>query len=324
MKIKSIAFYLKKLWRDQTNPLIYSLPECGFGGQKLDFYYFKFEEKSLLAGGSQDFHFDNEGIPLIPTYIDVNERKLHYYPTSIGQYALAIFHSWLETRDDAHLARFRKIVDWFSNNQDGKGRWLASVPNPTSGLYPGWPSAMAQGRGLNILLRGWQVFGVDKYREQAEKALGCYQVPVKDGGVLSSWNGGPFFEEFPSENAAHELNGMIFAMWGLWDYIRSCPNPKMALDLWNMGVDTLCSALPDYDLGYWSAYDLLHKEGRRQFPNVATMHYHWIHIRQLEVMERITSRKEFSITAKRWRSYAQSRLNSLRASIGKGLRVLTR
>ena len=60
-------------------------------------YYFLFNEKELLSGGSQDFHFDEKGIPVIPTYVDVDEERMHYFPISIGQYGLAIYHTYLDT-----------------------------------------------------------------------------------------------------------------------------------------------------------------------------------------------------------------------------------
>ncbi|MBK8042493.1 MAG: hypothetical protein IPK21_07400 [Haliscomenobacter sp.] len=85
-----------KLWNDlralnRRIPANLSVQEASLG-----YYYIRFREEPrklnrLIAG------FDEQGIPLNTTYIDVEEKRLHYYPISIGQYALAVFHSWLDT-----------------------------------------------------------------------------------------------------------------------------------------------------------------------------------------------------------------------------------
>ena len=88
MKIKKAIFMLRKLLRDfNTNRKI----EINMENQSetLGYYYIKFDED--IAKLNRLIHsFDNNGVPLNTTYIDVEDTKLHYYPISIGQYGLAI------------------------------------------------------------------------------------------------------------------------------------------------------------------------------------------------------------------------------------------
>lgn len=63
---------------------------------ELTYYYFLFEEDKInTRGGNHPFQFDEAGIPLVHSYIDVVDGKgYYYYPITIGQYALAVFHSF--------------------------------------------------------------------------------------------------------------------------------------------------------------------------------------------------------------------------------------
>ena len=83
MKIKKVIFMLRKLLRDfNTNRKI----EINMDNQSetLGYYYIKFDED--IAKLNRLIHsFDNNGVPLNTTYIDVEDTKLHYYPISIGQ-----------------------------------------------------------------------------------------------------------------------------------------------------------------------------------------------------------------------------------------------
>ena len=78
-------------------------------------YYFKFEEN--LSRLNRLIHsFDEKGVPINTSYIDVEKRQLHYYPITIGQYGLAVFHSWLSTRQEVKKQLFLNIADWFQTH----------------------------------------------------------------------------------------------------------------------------------------------------------------------------------------------------------------
>ena len=173
MKIKKVIFMLRKLLRDfNTNRKI----EINMDNQSetLGYYYIKFDED--IAKLNRLIHsFDNNGVPLNTTYIDVEDTKLHYYPISIGQYGLAIFHSWLKTHSEEKKVHFLRIADWFMNNRTDHSElgcyWLTEVPKPEYHVHQPWKSAFAQSRGISILLRAWQVTGDDAYLKVATQAL---------------------------------------------------------------------------------------------------------------------------------------------------------
>ena len=53
----------------------------------LDYYYFVFNEDRVSKGKDQALikKFDENGIPINKTYIDVTDKEYVYFPISIGQ-----------------------------------------------------------------------------------------------------------------------------------------------------------------------------------------------------------------------------------------------
>ena len=257
------------MWADFKRPRnIYSVPEDVFS-QKLEYYYFKFSEKELLDGTHQALlkSFDENGIPLNTAYVDVAEAKLHYYPISIGQYGLAVFHSYLESKTEEKKNHFLKIADWFYDNVtlDNKlgAYWLTNIPKPEYKVDNAWKSAFSQGRGLSILLRAWQITNNDKYLELCTKALVPFTYDINDGGVCANLNEGyPFFEEYVASEPTMVLDGHIFSLFGLYDFVRAVPkeidseNHALAKTVFENGIKSLIHFLPEYDMGFWLKFNL--------------------------------------------------------------------
>ncbi len=295
----SRKFY-KDIKRDRD---IYQLSE-DVHSEQLGEYYFLIDEQELLAGHSQNYSFDAEGIPVIPSYIDVEDDRLIYYPISIGQYGLAIFHTWLKTNAESDKQRFLNIVHWFYDNrqEDEKGvYWLSDVPKPEYRMTEPWPSAFAQSRGLSILLRGWQITGEENYREAAEHALTIFDIPAADGGVTTFTKEGPFYEEYPTEFPTMVLDGFFFTLCGLYDAVRAL-NSQKAKQLFDKGIDTIKQWLPRYDLGYWMRYNYCREEFYPD-PDPATIGYLRLVITQLKMTARLTGDAEFIKWAEHFSQY---------------------
>ncbi len=310
-KFEKIAFRLKKLKRDLSRGAEFYPMADDVHSSKLGEYYFLMFESALLAGISQNFHFDDDGIPLIPTYIDVEERKLIYYPISIGQYGLAIFHTYLETGSPEDRSRFLKIADWFYNARvEEKARgvfWLSEVPKPEYRMFDPWPSAFAQSRGISILLRAYQLTDDVKYRDTAIKALKIYEIPAKEGGVTTFSENGPLYEEYPAQFPTVVLDGTIFSLFGLYDCVRAVPESEQARRLFDEGIAALKKTLPAFDLGYWIRYNLCREDF---YPKLdpASIGYFILINSQLRILYKITGDEYFLETANCWMKY--NRLSS--------------
>ena len=321
--IRRLPFFVRKFYRDFTNPLRYVCNVEDVHAARLGRYYLVFDENELLRGGSHDFHFDERGIPMIPTHIDVEPRQMHYYPIAIGQYALAIFHTWLRSSAEEDRQRFLRFADWFVEHQAADGCWYAHNEVPFYRLSAPWASAMAQGRVLSVLARAWQCTGDDKYIIAARRGLAVFSVPVEQSGIVAAYDGHVTYEEYPARPAPHVLNGMIFALFGLWDLVRAQPDDAQAAAIFERGAATVEALLPRYDCGWWSLYDLYHLEVSTP-RNPATAHYHDIHIQQLNVLHAITGREAFAVVGRRWTAYQGGLVGRLRAYAGKTVFVARR
>lgn len=300
-KISKSIFMLNKMWDDFKRPRkIYPIPE-NLSSQNLDYYYFKFSEKELLDGTHQALlkAFDENGIPLNTAYIDVADPKLHYYPISIGQYGLAIFHSYLESKSEEKKNQFLKIAEWFCDNvtlDDTLGAyWLTDIPKPEYKVVKPWRSAFSQSRGLSILLRAWQITNNIKYLNLCNMALLPFKYDINDGGVSANLNAGyPFYEEYVADEPTMVLDGHIFSLFGLYDFVRAVPkeidaeNYELAKSLFENGIKSLINFLPDYDMGFWLKFNLCKMPHYPKIDPCTIGYIRLVHL-QLNVLYKITN-----------------------------------
>ncbi len=289
---------LNKLITDLKTPDIRYPLTHDLHSSQLGEYYFIFKEKRVSQGKDQALIkiFDQNGIPINRTYIDVSDKEYVYFPISIGQMGLAVFHTYLKTQSATDRDRFMKFVDWFYENakvsQSLGARWLTDVPLPQYRNPGPWQSAFAQARGINILLRGYQLTNNKKYAEMAEQALTAFTRPVEEGGVTSFTKWGPFYEEYTARVPTLVLNGMIFSLCGLYDYKRVFAKHSLANQLFHQGIQTLKTILPEYDLGFWSRYNLCQAEWHPAV-DPATIQYQRLHVVQLKLIRRLTGEPVF-------------------------------
>jgi len=298
---------LKKFAHDlRTPPTNYQIAQ-NLSSTKLDNYYFLFREDRIAGGKDQKLlkKFDDEGIPLNATYIDVEDQDYVYFPITIGQMGLAVFHTWLDSNSDFDKNRFLNFPRWFETNAEEShkygARWLTKVPLPQYRNQDPWQSAFSQARAVNILLRGYQITNNKDWADLAELALIPFSLPVSEGGVTSFTDFGAFYEEYTASIPTLVLNGMIFSLLGVYDYIRVFPQHKSAHDIFSRGIRTLKNILPSYDLGFWSRYNLCQAEW---YPRIdpATILYHRLHIAQMKLLHRITDDNIFQYYAHKFHS----------------------
>lgn len=288
---------VKKGWNDliawyHAIPLHLAVHETVLG-----YYYIRFPENPkrlnrLIAA------FDSEGVPMNTTYVDVEVKKLHYYPISIGQYGLAVFHTWLDTQADDKKAHFLRIADWFYQNRtesESLGTyWLTDVPKPEFGVYTPWKSAFAQGRGISLLLRAWQLTGNEAYLQTAKRALLPFTLDISEGGVsVDRKDGKVFFEEYVAAAPTRVLDGHIFSLFGLWDFVRAVgpdvddAGHATAKRLFQEGIVGLKARLPELDMGFWMRFNLCDLPGYPQ-DDPCTIGYMKLVAAQLKVIAAIT------------------------------------
>lgn len=245
--------------------------------------------------------FDAQGIPLY-----VRKDRTDYLPVHVCFFALGHLEQYRRIGSEENLSKFLRVAEWIVAQQNSDGLWLTPFPMKKFGLCQPFPSAMVQGLVISCLSRAFVVSGDPRFVESAVKALAPYRKDLREGGVASYDGGQVFYEEYPAIPYHHVLNGFIYAMWGLYDLVR-VDNNRDAKSLYNEGLKTLIDWLPRFDIGYWSLYYL--SEGMR---NPATVHYHRLHIAQLDVMCSLTGRDIFREYHTLWKGYLLSPFNALR------------
>jgi hypothetical protein len=307
MSIKKKLFMIKKLLYDlrSSPPDIYIDKE-----ERLGYYYLKFQQnpQKLNRLISQ---FDENGIPLNKAYIDVENPKLHYYPISIGQYGLSIFHKYLESQSRENKEHFLRIADWFISNanidQNLGAYWLTDVDKPEFKVFQPWKSAFTQSRAISILTRAWQITGKDHFKIMAIKALRPYQFSIYDNGVKSGEKDDIIYEEYVAEKPTRILDGSIFSLFGLYDALRvfknkDAPAYELSKDLFEDGINGLIHWLPKYDMGYWVYYNRCEIEGYPKH-DPCTIGYLRLVTAQLEILYKLTRKDIFLKYVNLFRSY---------------------
>jgi hypothetical protein len=274
--------------------------------EKIDYYY----------SGPLDTH----GIPLVDydlafqgnPYVDHDRHYgIHYNPVNIAQLALAHWGNYILSKNQESLKHFLAPADWLRDNliimPAGFGVWQYNVENPIYDLRPPWVSAMAQGQGISVLLRAFQITDDRRYLEAAELAFGSFLHITDEGGVSIYDDGNLWLEEYPARPSPHVLNGFIYSLWGVLDFYRVTRSLK-ALDIWQSGIRTLKINLNKYETIFYSCYDLWRY-------GICSSHYHQIHIIQLRVMKQLTGEDIFSDYAERWQAYQDGKCRLRRLTI---------
>jgi hypothetical protein len=286
----SISVYYKKnsgsYWDSITPCCITGPPE------KLSGYYLDFSSKADYPGD-----LDQDGIPIYQNY---------YHPVVICQYALGLYELLQAGNfsDNELKKKYLKQADWLVKNVkkvNGRLTWQIEKKIRGYGLEKPWSSALAQGEAISVLLRGYLLTNNNSYVKIAEETLELFEADVNKGGIKSKFNGCVIYEEYPSLKPNFVLNGFIFALFGLYDFILLDKNPKAKL-LFEEGIRTLEKLLPLFDTGYWSQYNLYYHPGIY----IASYKYHLIHVEQLKALYILTGRKIFLEYSRRWNSYANS------------------
>lgn len=299
--MRKYVFMFRRFYLDLFKPS--PVPEISkdLYSSRLREYYLLFREESGL--NRLITKFDENGVPLNSAYIDVELPRLHYYPISIGQYGLAVFHSWLQSGSEEKKNHFLRIANWFMENKVLDERlgafWLTDIPKPEYLVNDPWKSAFSQSRAISILLRAWQLTGEVNYLRTATLALRPYTFDIADGGVAAYLREGrPFYEEYVASQPTMVLDGHIFSLLGLMDYIRAVPevldreNHHLARQLFNQGAESLLQWLPEFNMGYWLRFNLCKMP---QYPanDPCTLGYFRLVLLQLDLMHRLSREQEF-------------------------------
>lgn len=265
---------------------------------------------------------DAEGVVLM-RYPGIGDQ---YNPIAVAQYALGAYDVWLERRYEALRRAFLAQVAWIRRaarpGPGGGAYWYHDFDNPYYPLRGPWPSAMAQGQIISVLVRAaaLEPARADETLDLARAGLVPFTIPVAEGGVLAGAESDPWYEEYPTEVPSRVLNGFIFSLWGLGDLVEAT-HDRQATWLLEAGLAALARHAIEYDLGYWTRYGTGLLETRPTSP-----FYHRIHIAQMRIMSEsagdgaygpaASHRGLYVDLARRWQGYWTDPAARVRALAG--------
>ncbi len=283
-------------WREEPSLPHFRLAPGPQDGSKLSPYPIDMWPLLALPYGT----LDEAGVFYAEAY---GQFPAAYHPTNVAQYALAQWNAYLTTGDERHRQAFMIQAQWLVEHEtplaDDMGGWPIPFANPDYYAPEPWLSAMTQGEGISVLVRAYRLTGEEIFLHAARRAVRTFELDIRDGGVSAPiGEGGVFFEEVSVYPAAHILNGYLFALYGLYDYVALTGDARIAA-LIRRSFATLHTLIQEFDAGYWSRYNLLHK-------HLAPRFYHALHITQFEALARYSSCEHCAALAGRWRGYQQS------------------
>jgi len=254
--------------------------------------------------------FDSKGIPLVRYPFNIG---IQYNPVTCCQYALGNLQLYLSNYRKKFLDRFFKICEWLIDTSQDTGcggvAWYYKYDNPWYPVKTPYLSCMSQGQAISVFVRAYMLTRELDYVDLAKKAFKVLQTPMEKKGVLYKDSVGIWLEETPTMPPSHILNGWIYAIFGVYDLFLATKSSEYK-KFFDQCIITLKRAIPLYDNGYWSVYDLFFK-----YPS--TSFYHKLHIQQLKTLHEITNVKIFNEIAKKFENYQKIKMYNFRSVLSR-------
>jgi hypothetical protein len=256
---------------------------------------------------------DNEGIPLFDLKRLRLPSKLVYHPIKIIQYGLGNYQLSMDGSQTSET-NFWRCTQWVEKNitPEPQGRFgglYYSFPLLSMKVSPPWLSGMAQGQALSLLTRAYRLKPTVATAAAARSVAQSFLYTIEEGGILQPTPAGYLFiEEVAWKPTDHILNGALYALFGLYEYLN-CFDDAYLLPQYEKCLAGIREMLPQFDLGWWSCYSL----GVRR--NLATLYYHDVHILLLNRLGSLLQEEIFLHYAKQWEISRASSWNRLKCSL---------
>ncbi|WP_229891882.1 D-glucuronyl C5-epimerase family protein, partial [Streptomyces lavendofoliae] len=229
----------------------------------------RWENASLTTG---TYHLDANGVYM---YYPDGGSVAYDHPVGQAQFALGCLASYRTETDparrDVFLTRARAQADrLIGQHVEARGGWWYRYPfdyaNPA---HPGvdyeapWYSGMAQGEALSLFVQLTQIDAVpaadrDRYLAAADATFASLQA-LDDGypwAVNIDSAGYLWIQEYPGSapgSGDYTYNGMIFAMFGLYDY-ATLTGSQPAAELYDACATTIARYFPLLRNTRWHSY----------------------------------------------------------------------
>lgn len=263
---------------------------------------FVYDNISIVELGLHERPYVNSMTSLVlPKLKDDNNILLHeylgnpdYHPVAMATYATSILDVYRRTGDSTCLslsiAHANKLIG-ISLMVDTTILFPYSFDYPWNDrdqMVAPWYSAMAQGKALSLFSRLFEITSDKRYLNITHKIFKSFG---RLKGAYEPWiscidkNNNLWFEEYPYERSIHVLNGMNFAIYGIYDYYL-ITKTKESLIFLKAALTTIKRNMHLYrDVNKVSYYSLKY--------DVKVPQYHQVHIDQFRMFYNMTGILDF-------------------------------
>lgn len=282
-------------------------------------------------------YFGKEGITEESENVRINDAGIpevkyatgwEYNPVTIAQSALGFYNDFIETNSERSRAEFLNLADWLVDSQQENGSFpyqFSFAFKPNTELPEGFISSMAQGQVLSVMIRAFYITNDTKYLDCGMNSL-YFMISSGDENIfaggsktlqdfcvlseeMKEFSGYRVYEEYVFDPSTYVLNGDLFALIGLSDWMQGAPNrygKEIAEEAFYEGVKGIEVLLPYYDYYGWSAYDLFNYTSSNSDPYFTSEYAHACHIYLLEALADISGSKCFEKYKERFKSYVDN------------------
>lgn len=233
-------------------------------------------------------------------YVNYQEQGWRPNPVTSAQYALASYNYFLKTADEKYHAAFLEQVKYLTSIAMLEGEaahWSFDFDYPPYGLKAGWLSGLAQAQVLSVLARSYEEAPSPELKRLMRQAINPMMKNRMEGGLLvTTPEGGLWVEEYPSEQPSLVLNGFVFAVLGLGDYLRVVPEDTEVEEFYKRLLSSLKLSLDKYELDGWLGYD-------RSSLTPVSERYMYVQTRQMSQLFRQTNDDFYSRRCSEWSGY---------------------
>jgi len=179
-----------------------------------------------------------------------------------------------------------------------------------------WYSAMAQGLVLSFFSRLVKISNQPLISSKLKLIRSSFLLRKGESGIwfackdeFKNW----WLEEYPMNEPNFTLNGFIFAVVGLYDYLRLNPEDEEILSLLEESLNTILNVFHLFRVkNAYSYYCRKHK--------IRIKTYHKVHIEQFQDLYKISSNKDFLAFSKLLeKDYHKSIRTRIRKKIPEGV-----
>ncbi|WP_330344049.1 D-glucuronyl C5-epimerase family protein [Streptomyces longwoodensis] len=224
--------------------------------------------------GDEGAYVDAQGVRMFYNDPDVfinGDGKLYDHPVTQIQYGLGCLASYRTIGDTWFLTRAKAQAQrQIDRRVETRGAWYFPYPfNYTHNEHGGlvytapWYSGMAQGEAISLFIQLAQLPETTeaertRYLAAADGAFASLlrADDAKPWVINKDASGFFWIQEYPIDapgTSDYTFNGMIFALFGLWDYYQQTRN-ELALKLWDGGLTTIAAYYPRLRNARWVSY----------------------------------------------------------------------